>query len=49
MGCGLKSIEKIVDKYNGEMNIKTENNIFKIMIALPEENKYVEKLETKKV
>lgn len=47
MGCGLKSIEKIVDKYNGEMNIKTENNIFRVMIVLPTENKQVEKLEIK--
>lgn len=32
-GNGLKIVEDIVNKYNGEMKIVTQNNIFKIIIA----------------
>ncbi|WP_369124044.1 GHKL domain-containing protein, partial [uncultured Tyzzerella sp.] len=33
-GLGLKSIKNIVNKYNGNMKIKLENNIFKTKIIL---------------
>lgn len=35
-GYGIKTIEEITNKYKGELNIKTDNNIFKIIILLPE-------------
>lgn len=31
-GFGLKSVSRIVDKYNGELQIETENNLFKVSI-----------------
>ena len=33
-GFGLKSIDKIVKKYNGDIKISTNNNIFEINIIL---------------
>ena len=35
-GHGLKIIQEIANKYNGEVNIKTDNNIFKILILIPD-------------
>ena len=35
-GFGMKSISAIVNKYEGTMNIKAENGIFKLNILLPE-------------
>lgn len=34
-GFGLRSVRRIVEKYNGEMAISTENGIFEVDIALP--------------
>lgn len=34
-GFGIKSIKMIVDKYNGDLSIVVENNIFKINILFP--------------
>ena len=33
-GFGLKNVEKIVDKYNGVMDIHTDNNVFKVKILV---------------
>ncbi len=33
-GWGLKSIEEILEKYNGTLDINTDNNIFTITVAL---------------
>ena len=37
-GFGLKSIDKIVKKYNGDIKISTNNNIFEINIILQDTN-----------
>ena len=34
-GYGTKSIKLIVDKYNGNMNISTENNVFSLNVIFP--------------
>lgn len=34
-GFGLKSVRLIVNKYDGEINLETENQIFKLTILLP--------------
>lgn len=33
-GLGLKNVRKVVNKYNGEMFLKTENHIFQVKILL---------------
>lgn len=35
-GTGLKSVEKIADKYHGSVVIETENDLFTIKIILCE-------------
>lgn len=37
-GYGIKSIRYIVDKYEGVLNIKTNNNIFTVSILFPQNN-----------
>ena len=37
-GYGIKSIRYIVDKYEGGLNIKTNNNIFTVSILFPQNN-----------
>ncbi len=34
-GYGMKSIRNIVEKYKGELNIRTDNGVFSVSIALP--------------
>lgn len=34
-GLGLKSIHEVVKRYNGQMEIKTENNCFQLFLYLP--------------
>ena len=34
-GFGLKSICMIVDKYKGDVSVRTENNVFNLNIVLP--------------
>lgn len=34
-GYGIKSIKKCVEKYNGEMDISAENNLFQLTIFIP--------------
>lgn len=34
-GFGMKSIQYAVQKYNGQMSIHTENNIFVLRISIP--------------
>lgn len=33
-GYGLKSVKEVVEKYNGTIEIKTDNNIFTITVVL---------------
>ena len=33
-GYGLLNVKKSVELYNGSMDIKTDNNIFEVLIAL---------------
>ena len=33
-GIGVESVRSIVHKYNGQMDIKAENNIFNVKILL---------------
>ena len=40
-GYGIKIIEKTVEKYNGDLNIKIDNGIFRIIILLPQKEKLV--------
>ena len=35
-GFGTKSIKAIVDKYNGTLNIKVIDNVFYLMILIPQ-------------
>jgi len=34
-GLGLKSIQEIVKRYHGSMEIQTENNVFNLFLYLP--------------
>ena len=34
-GYGMKSIKKCVEKYNGEMDVSAENNLFRLTIFIP--------------
>ena len=34
-GFGMKSIQYAAQKYNGQMSIHTENNIFVLRISIP--------------
>jgi Histidine kinase-, DNA gyrase B-, and HSP90-like ATPase. len=38
-GYGLLNVKKSVELYNGSMDIKTDNNIFEVLIALVNKNK----------
>lgn len=38
-GYGLLNVRKSVELYNGSMDIKTDNNIFEVLIALVNQNK----------
>ncbi|MDO4913081.1 MAG: ATP-binding protein [Bifidobacteriaceae bacterium] len=38
-GYGIKSIKKIVQQYDGEVNINTNNNWFKLTIIIPNKNR----------
>ena len=40
-GYGIKIIEKTLEKYNGDLNIKIDNGIFKVIILLPQKEKIV--------
>ena len=42
-GFGIKSMKNIVKKYNGEFNIVTEHDMFKVVILLPLTDKIKEK------
>ena len=33
-GIGLKSVGRIVEEYNGTVDIKTENNIFDVVVYM---------------
>ena len=35
-GYGIKIIEKTLEKYNGDLNIKIDNGIFRMIILLPQ-------------
>jgi len=37
-GYGIKSIKSVVDKYEGNVNINTEHNWFKLAILIPTNN-----------
>ena len=34
VGCGLQNVKKIVESYNGNMNIQTEEDIFSVKLIL---------------
>ena len=42
-GFGIKSMKSIVKKYNGEFNIVTEHDMFKVVILLPLSNNIKER------
>jgi len=42
-GYGIKIIEKTLEKYNGDLNMKIDNEIFKMIILLPQNKSTIKK------
>lgn len=42
-GYGIKIIKKTLEKYNGDLNMKMDNEIFKMIILLPQNKSTIKK------